>query len=67
MHLVAVRIPAPSPAFEATLANQLSVFDRFDSFVDGVFDLTAVVYDLSVTGVFLFLSVQALEKRRWSE
>ena len=40
--------------------NQLSVFDRFDSFVDGVFDL-------SVTGVFLFLSVQALEKRRWSE
>ena len=37
----------------------------FHSFVDGVFDLTAVVYDLSVTGVFL--SVQALEKRRWSE
>ena len=37
------------------------------SFVDGVFDLTAVVYDLSVTGVFLFRSVQALEKRRWSE
>lgn len=49
------------------IMNQLSVFDRFDSFVDGVFDLTAVVYDLSVTGVFLFLSVQALEKRRWSE
>lgn len=49
------------------IMNQLSVFDRFDSFVEGVFDLTAVVYDLSVTGVFLFLSVQALEKRRWSE
>lgn len=49
------------------IMNQLSVFDRFDSFVDGVLDLTAVVYDLSVTGVFLFLSVQALEKRRWSE
>ena len=49
------------------IMDQLSVFDRFDSFVDGVFDLTAVVYDLSVTGVFLFLSVQALEKRRWSE
>lgn len=49
------------------IMNQLSVFDRFDSFVEGVFDLNAVVYDLSVTGVFLFLSVQALEKRRWSE
>ena len=49
------------------IMNQLSVFDRFDSFVEGVFDLTAVVYDLSVTGLFLFLAVQALEKRRWSE
>ena len=32
-----------------------------------VFDVTAIVYYLSVTGFFLFLSVQSLEKRRWSE
>ena len=47
--------------------TQLSVFDRFNTFVDGVFDLTAVVYYVSMSAVFLFLSVQALEKRRWSE
>ena len=47
--------------------NQLSLFERFYTFVYGVFDLTAVVYFLSITCVFLFLSVQAMEKRRWSE
>lgn len=50
-----------------SIMNSLSVFDRFDAFVDGVFDLTTIVYDLSIIGVFLFLTVQALEKRRWSE
>ena len=49
------------------IMTQLSVFDRFNTFVDGVFDLTAVVYYVSMSAVFLFLSVQALEKRRWSE
>lgn len=51
----------------ARIMNQLSVFDRFYTFVNGIFDLTAVVYYLSISCVFLFLSVQALEKRRWSE
>ena len=46
--------------------GQLSLFDRFDVFVSGVLDLTGVVYFLSVSGVFLFLTVQSLEKRRWS-
>ena len=49
------------------IMTQLSVFDRFYTVVDGMFDLTAVVYDVSMSAVFLFLSVQALEKRRWSE
>ena len=44
----------------------LSPFARFSGFVNGTFDLTAVVYFLSVLGVFLFLTVQAMEKRRWS-
>lgn len=57
-------------AFEGLFAGvmtQLSVFDRFYGFVNGVFDLTAVVYDGSIIAVFLFLTVQAMEKRRWSE
>lgn len=59
-----------SAAFEGLfgeIMTQLSVFDRFYGFVDGVFDLTAIVYDGTIIAVFLFLTVQAMEKRRWSE
>ena len=49
------------------IISQLSLFARFYTIVNGVFDMTAIVYYLSVTGFFLFLSVQSLEKRRWSE
>ena len=56
-------------AFEGLLPNimrQLSLFDRLTNFLNGMFDLTAVVYDLSFVAVFLFLTTQSLEKRRWS-
>lgn len=49
------------------MLKTISVFDHFDSFVEGVFDLTAVVYYLSIICVFLFLTVQSMEKRRWNE
>lgn len=44
----------------------LSLFDRFETFVNGVFDLTAIIYFLSIIVFFLFLSVQSLEKRRYN-
>ena len=49
------------------LMEQLSLFDRFYEFVNGTFDLTAIVYYLTDIAVFVFLTVQSLEKRRWSE
>lgn len=49
------------------MMKAISVFDRFDAFTDGVFDLTAVVYYLSVSAVMLFMTVQVMEKRRWAE
>ena len=48
------------------MTSGLSLFERFYPFVDGVFDLTSIVYFLTVIGIFLFLTVQSLEKRRWS-
>ena len=51
----------------ADMMSAISVFDRFDTFVDGVFDLTAVVYYLSISVVMLFVTVQVMEKRRWAE
>lgn len=61
---------ADSAAFSglfAKIMEALSVFDRFETFVEGIFDLNCVVYYLSITGVCLFLTVQSMEKRRWSE
>jgi ABC-2 type transport system permease protein len=55
--------------FENLMPNvmkQLSLFSRFSTFVNGVFDLTAIVFYLSVIAFFLFLSVQSLEKRRYN-
>ncbi len=48
------------------LLSYLAVFDRFSAFVYGIFDVTAVVYYLSVIVFFLFLTVQVMEKKRWS-
>ena len=58
-----------STVFEGLLPNimtQLSLFERFYVFINGVFDLTAIVYYLTFIAFFLFLSVQSLEKRRYN-
>ena len=58
-----------SSVFEGLLPaimTQLSLFERFTSFVNGVFDMTAIVYYFTVIVFFLFLSVQSLEKRRYN-
>lgn len=49
------------------IMQKLSLFERFYVFVDGVFDLTGIVYFTTIIAIFLFLSVQSMEKRRWSE
>ena len=49
-----------------TVMEQLSLFERFYVFVNGVFDLTGIIYYLTVIVLFLFLSVQSLEKRRYN-
>ena len=44
----------------------LSFFARLDNFIYGIFDITSLVYYLSVAAVFVFLTMQSVEKRRWS-
>lgn len=58
-----------SSIFEGALSRVLSIADlagRYESFVLGIFDITGVVYYLSVIFLFIFLTVQSIEKRRWS-
>lgn len=58
-----------SSKFEGLLPaimKNLSLFERFNGFVNGVFDMTAIVYYVTVAVFFMFLSVQSLEKRRYN-
>lgn len=48
------------------IMTKLSLFERLDTFTNGVFDLTGIVFYLSVCVFFLFLSVQSMEKRRYN-
>jgi len=44
----------------------LAIFDKYNTFASGMLDFTAIVYYLSITAIFLFLTVRVFEKRRWS-
>lgn len=43
-----------------------SVVSRFNGFNQELFDISAVIYYISIIVVFNFLSIQSLKKRRWS-
>ncbi len=50
----------------AKMLDAVSIFHYFGAFTGGIFDIGAIVLYLSVTVVFLFFTVQVLEKRRWN-
>lgn len=52
--------------FISDAVKQLSVFDRFYQFTTGIFSLSGVVFFISVTTVFMFITVRVLERRRWA-
>ena len=52
-------------AFQKVLL-QCSLFQRLMNFINGMFDLTTIVYYLSIIFLFLFFTVQVMEKRRWN-
>ena len=43
----------------------LSIFDRFYVFTYGYFDVFALLYYVSITVIFIFLTIRVYEKRRW--
>lgn len=52
-------------AFDSVL-SALALFEPFNGVVGGMFSISAIVYYLSVIALFLFLTGQALERRRWN-
>ncbi len=49
-----------------TVFSNLSPFDKLSSFIEGTFDISSVIYFISVAALFVFFTVQSMEKRRWS-
>ena len=47
------------------LARHISLANHMESFTRGVIDLGAIVFFLSLTGLFLYLTHKVVESRRW--
>ena len=43
----------------------LSVMSRFDNFNNGILNISDIIYYISFTAAFIYLSINTLEKRRW--
>ena len=46
--------------------NCFDLYQPFSNFLNGCLEVTAIVYYLSVIALLLFLTVQSIQKRRWS-
>jgi ABC-2 type transport system permease protein len=57
---------AVSWEFLANLLEKLSFYTRYYEFTQGIFDLSSVLFYVSVIVLFNFFTVRVFEKRRWS-
>ena len=46
--------------------DSVSVFSRFQTFTNGYFDLSSLVYYMSVSALFLYLTVRVYDRRRYN-
>lgn len=64
--VVAIAAPETLDGLIGDVLTGLSLFDRYESFVNGIFDLTAVTFYLAVSASFVCLTVNSFETRRWN-
>ena len=48
------------------IIDWFSIMDRFNDFCSGILYASSIIYYLSFIAVFIFLSIQTIEKRRWN-
>ncbi|MDD4163685.1 MAG: ABC transporter permease subunit [Eubacteriales bacterium] len=68
MGLISLKFIADEIKFEfvRVIIKWFSVMDRYAPFTNELFDITSIVYFISLSAVFIFLTVRVYEKRRWS-
>lgn len=55
-------------SFDGLLGNVLgsiSIVDRYNNFMLGIFDVSALIYYISVSFLFVFITIQRIRKQRW--
>ena len=50
----------------STIASSFNMISRYQNFADGIVGFAPVIYYVSVSGLFVFLTVRAIERRRWT-
>ena len=61
---LAKQIPV-TEQWQARALSYFSLFDQMDDFARGVVDTRAVVFYVTITFLFLFLTLRVVESRRW--
>ncbi len=61
---LALALPASSE-WQSQVVSYFNLFDQMHDFARGVVDTRAVIFYLSTTFVFLFLTLRVVESRRW--
>ncbi len=49
-----------------TLLSTFAIADQYTNLSSGIFDLSDIVYFITVSGMFLFFTIQVINKKRWS-
>ena len=53
--------------FLGKVLGWISLMTRYNDFYNGILGLGPIVYYLTFTGVFIFLTIRVIERRRWSQ
>ena len=46
--------------------NCVSIFSRFQTYVNGYFDIASVLYYISISAVFVYLTIRVYDRRRYN-
>ena len=55
----------PHPGWQTALVDQISLVVHMQEFVRGILDTRYIIFYLSLTVFFLFLTWKVVESRRW--
>ena len=56
----------PSAFWLRYVFDCVSIFTRFQTFVNGYFDLSSILYYVSVSAVFVYLTIRVYDRRRYN-